>query len=146
MWKWARHFGRHSADSGNAGKSQGARVLLVTGDEAYRSNWQKIFAGRGWQLGCTVTLAQAVNTLLTQPFPVVVYDCRSQREDWRDALSALLEAPASPCVLLASSVIDENFRDDVVRLHGYDVVSRNADEDEIVRTINSAWFWKDRHA
>ncbi len=87
-----------------------------------------------------------MNTLLTHPFPVVVYDCRPDSEDWQDALRALWEAPDRPCVLLASNVIDENFKDEVVRLHGYDVFSLHADEDEIVRTINSAWFWKHRHA
>jgi ActR/RegA family two-component response regulator len=147
MWKWTRQFGRQSG-AGDYGDhvDDGARVLLVTGDEEYQSRWQKIFTLRGWQLSCTGTLAQAMNSMLTHAFPVVVYDCRPENQDWREALSALSEAPARPCVLLASNVIDENFKDEVVRLHGYDVFSRQADEDEIVRTINSAWFWKHRHA
>ena len=86
-----------------------------------------------------------MNTLATRLFPVVVYDCRAGEEDWRNALDVLCESPGRPCVLLVSSVVDENFRDDVVRNHGYDVFSRRADEDEIARTINSAWFWKHRH-
>ena len=87
-----------------------------------------------------------MNHLSSCAFPVVVYDCRAGAEDWRTALEVLCQTPNSPCVLLTSNVIDENFRDDVVRMHGYDVFSRNADDDEIVRTINSAWFWKHRHA
>lgn len=123
-----------------------AEVLLITRDEEYRSLWQRIFASRGWQLSCTGSLTRAMNTLLTHPFPVIVYDCGSEDDDWPGVLNALCETPNSPCVLLTSKVIDENFRDEVVRLHGYDVLSRHADEDEIGRTINSAWFWKHRHA
>jgi hypothetical protein len=43
-------------------------------------------------------------------------------------------------------VIDEGFGDEAVSLNGYDVLSRLADNDEIARTINSAWLWKHRHA
>lgn len=147
MWNWARHFGRQADTRAYPQDDHGvARVLLITGDETYCAQWAQIFAVRGWQLHCAASLKQAACMLLTNPLPVVVYDCRTECEEWRDAVSTLCDLPARPCVLLASSVIDENFRDDVVRLHGYDVFSRNADEDEIVRTINSAWFWKHRHA
>jgi len=123
-----------------------AKVLLITKDEQYSSRWKKLFIARGWQLSCSETLAHAMNTLLTHPYPVVVYDCHPESEEWRDAVSALAKTPGSPCILLTSNVIDENFKDEVVRLHGYDVFPVHADEDEIVRTINSAWFWKHRHA
>ena len=78
--------------------------------------------------------------------PVVAYDSQAADEDWREVLAALRALPRPPCILLTSSVIDEGFRDEVVRLHGYDVLSRQADDDEITRTINSAWFWKHRNA
>jgi DNA-binding NtrC family response regulator len=139
MWSWKRH------PAPRPGNDE-ARVLLVTGDEEYRGRWQKVFAGQGWELSSVPTLGQALETLSIRPFPVVVFDSHAGTEDWQDVLSALCERQDSPCVLLTSNVIDESFRDEIVRLHGYDVVSRNADEDEVVRTINSAWFWKHHHA
>jgi DNA-binding NtrC family response regulator len=141
MWKWSRQIAQQPSDVG----LRGARVLLVTADEHYRGRWEQVFAARGWDLRYAGNVAQAVTTLLTHHFPVVIYDCNASGEDWRDALSALCSAPGLPCVLLTSNVINGNIRDEVVRLHGYDVMSRRADDDEIARTINSAWFWKHRH-
>lgn len=108
--------------------------------------WKAIFNAQGWDLNCVSTLSEAVDSIRRKPIPVVVYDYRIDDDDWREVLRALSEERNYPCVLLASSVIDKGFRDEVVRFRGYDVVSRLADEDELVRTINSAWFWKQRHA
>ncbi|HEY3840302.1 MAG TPA: hypothetical protein VGL72_27200 [Bryobacteraceae bacterium] len=146
MWKITRPFERPSTNGSQALSDDNApSVLLITADDDYRVRWQKLFTAHHWQLSCERSLTQAMQTLSHVPFPVVVYDCQSGNEDWRAALEALCQSPDPPCVLLVSSVVDENFRDDVVRNHGYDVFSRRADEDEIARTINSAWFWKHRH-
>jgi len=129
------------------GHGAGVRILLISRDEAFRDKWQRIFGNRGWGFESAATLENALVALRARRAPVVVYDSQAaEEEDWRDALSALGGLPQRPCVLLASSVIDEGFRDEVVRLHGYDVLRRQADEDEIARTINSAWFWKHRDA
>ena len=140
MWKWKRHQGRGPG-------RDGARVLLVTSDDDYRRRWQKVFTEQGWELSCVPALAEALETLRQCPFPVVVFDSHAAgTESWQDGLTALCERQGGPCVLLTSDVIDESFRDEMVGLHGYDVVPRHADEEEVVRTINSAWFWKHRHA
>ncbi len=142
LWNWTKHRERRS----EPGTSDGVRILLISCDADYRDEWRRIFDRRGWELECTPLLEGALNTLRTRPAPVVVYDSQAADEDWREVLRALGDLPHGPCILLASSVIDEGFRDEVVRLHGYDVLSRQADEDEIARTINSAWFWKHRNA
>jgi ActR/RegA family two-component response regulator len=122
------------------------RSLLISRDEEYQAEWRRIFNSRGWDLEYAPTLDDALHALCARPVPLVVYDLQAADEDWREILAVLWALPHHPCVLLASSVIDEGFRDEVVQLHGYDVLSRHADEDEIGRTINSAWFWKHRHA
>ena len=142
MWNWTKNRTRRAI----ADDPKQARVLLVTRDPEYRTHWQQVFTTHAWELASVETLAQAVVAQQTQAFPVVVYDCNSEAENWQDVLNALRKAPQAPCVLLTSNVIDESFRDEVVRLHGYDVLSRHADEDELTRTINSAWFWKHHHA
>lgn len=108
--------------------------------------WRRIFESRNWDLECASTLDDALGMLRARAVPVVVYDTQAADEDWREVLAALHGLPERPCILLVSSVIDEGFRDEVVGLHGYEVLSRHADEDEVARTINSAWFWKHRHA
>lgn len=125
----------------------GIRILLISTDPAYRTEWQRIFGSRGWGIECAATLHEAVEALGARRAPVVIYDSQaSADEDWHEVLYTLSSLPERPCILLASSVIDEGFRDEVVRLKGYDVLRRQADEDEIARTINSAWFWKHRDA
>jgi len=146
LWNWTRHVQRRSDSATPDGCRPGVRILLISCDEAYRDRWQRIFDSLGWGFECVLTIEDALNTLCTSPVPVVVYDSQAPGEAWREALSALRDLPHQPCILLTSSVIDEGFRDEVVSLQGYDVLSRRADDDEITRTINSAWFWKHRHA
>ena len=146
LWNWTRHLERRSESAISDAGQSGVRILLISCDEEYWDEWRRIFNSRGWGLECVPTLEDALNTLRTRPVPVVVYDSKAADEDWREVLSALRDLPDRPCILLASSMIDEGFRDEIVRLHGYDVFSRQADGDEIARTINSAWFWKHRHA
>jgi ActR/RegA family two-component response regulator len=143
---WTKHSsGRPGTRTGEAYNSV-VRSLLISCDEDYRAEWRRVFNKRGWDLECSSTLDDALHTLGVRPVPLVFYDLQNSHEDWQEVFSALCDLPHHPCVLLISSVIDEGFRDEVVRLHGYDVLSRRADEDEIERTINSAWFWKHRHA
>ena len=142
LWNWTRE-----RESRPDPVRTDIRILLISQDEGYREEWQRIFLSHGWGFECTPTLETALQALQTHRAPVVVYDSQAAAdEDWREVLNALQKLPQQPCVLVASSVIDEGFRDDVVRLHGYDVLRRQADEDEIARTINSAWFWKHRNA
>lgn len=125
----------------------GVRTLLISGDGQYTRHWQSIFGGQGWDLECAATLDGALQALDARRTPIVVYDWQAETdEDWRDVVHSLAGLPQRPCVLVASSVIDEGLRDEVVRLHGYDVLRRQANEEEITRTINSAWFWKHRDA
>jgi ActR/RegA family two-component response regulator len=145
LWPWAKNVdGSH--ETGISGSEEtGIRILLISSDEEYRSHWQQIFDRRGWVLECADTLTEAMDTLRSRPLPVVVYDSQAADEEWREVVTTLRSFSHCPCILLTSSVIDDSFGDEVVRLHGYDLFSRHADEDEIARTINSAWFWKHRH-
>jgi len=145
-WSWTRMWARRLASARPTGKENNLQTLLISPDENYRERLQQVFDRRGWRLECVATLGYALNHLRSRPAQVVVYDSLPADDNWRDVLNALRLLPHRPCVLLTSSVIDESFGDEVVRLHGYDVFSRHADEDEIARTINSAWFWKQHYA
>jgi hypothetical protein len=52
----------------------------------------------------------------------------------------------APCVILASQNSDEYLRREVVRLGGYDVLSKSAPHNVITRTIEFAWFWSQHSA
>lgn len=52
----------------------------------------------------------------------------------------------APCVILASPYGDEYLRREVIRLGGYDVLSKSAPQDDIRRAIEFAWFWSQHSA
>lgn len=52
----------------------------------------------------------------------------------------------APCVILASTYGDEYLRREVVRLGGYDVLSKSAPQAVISRAIEFAWFWSQHSA
>ena len=141
---------RQTIHANRASKAKPAAVvvhaLLISSDAAYRSFWHDVFIHRGWQLDWASSLSEALTKLHADPVPVVVYDSRQLEEDCCEVLTCFQKLTYFPCVLLTSSVIDESLRDEVVRLHGYDVLPRHAGEDEIARTIDAAWFWKQHHA
>ena len=146
LWPWTKNLDSLQEIGISGGDETGIRILLISSDEQYRSLWQRIFERRGWGLACAATLMEAIKALRGHKLPVVVYDSHAADEEWRLVLTTLRNLPHHPCILLTSSVIDDSFGDEVVRLHGYDVFSRHASEEEIARTINSAWFWKQHHA
>ena len=146
LWPWTKNSDSRPETGISGSHETGIRILLISSDEEYRSQWQRIFDRRGWGLACAETLMEALKALRGFRSPVVVYDSHAADEEWRLVLTTLRNLPHHPCILLTSSVIDDSFGDEVVRLHGYDVLSRHASEEEIARTINSAWFWKQHHA
>jgi DNA-binding NarL/FixJ family response regulator len=73
--------------------------------------------------------------------PLVILDWDENGRDWRDGLSRLSSVHQQICVLLASRVVDDNLREEVLRFHGYDVLAKSADGEQIIRTVQFAWFW-----
>ena len=120
-------------------------MLMLSPDTRYLEAWRKISAKLSWDLECVGTLDRALVIQKTRSFPVVIYDCSPETEEWQQALTEFCEGNDIPCVVLTSAVIDDGFRDEVIRLRGYDVLRRNADEDEVVRAVHSAWLWKHHH-
>jgi FixJ family two-component response regulator len=74
--------------------------------------------------------------------PIIIWDRDLTSEDWRDVVHTLASLPQRPCVLLLSRVVDDYLWNEVVRVGGYDVLSKPLKEAEVVRVVRLAWsYW-----
>jgi FixJ family two-component response regulator len=74
--------------------------------------------------------------------PIIIWDRDLPSEDWRDVVHTLAALPQRPCVLLLSRVVDDYLWNEVVRVGGYDVLSKPLKEAEVVRVVRLAWsYW-----
>jgi FixJ family two-component response regulator len=74
--------------------------------------------------------------------PIIIWDRDLTRGDWRNIVRALASLPQRPCVLLLSRVVDDYLWNEVVRVGGYDVLSKPLKEVEVLRAVRLAWsYW-----
>ena len=140
---WSQLFGfpfRRAASIPPAGAAV-IQLLLVTRDDRFYCYMQDIATSNGWDLHRAAGVQEAAEVIRSQSTPLVLYDWDGVEVDWRDDLRHLTGLRETPCILLASPVVDENLREEVMRCHGYDVVSRSADRQELARSVSFAWFW-----
>ena len=117
------------------------RILAITSDDRFYACLVDVATSSGWEIRRGSTIQEGLDTVRSQHMPLVILDWDESAHDWRHGLERIWAAPNHPCVLLASRVIDDNLRQEVQRHHGYDVVPRTGDRDQIVRTVEFAWFW-----
>ena len=76
-------------------------------------------------------LGSVLGTLITQ-----------RHQDRRDVLAKIASQPQAVCVLLASRVMDDYLWHQVIRHHGYDVVAKPFQPEELRRAVTFAWSWR----
>ena len=78
------------------------------------------------------------NALSKLESPIIIWDRDLTGEDWRDVVHSLASLPQRPCVLLLSRVVDDYLWNEVVRVGGYDVLSKPLKEAEVLRVVRLA--------
>jgi FixJ family two-component response regulator len=74
--------------------------------------------------------------------PIIIWDRDLPCEDWRDVVHMLASLPQRPCVLFLSRVVDDYLWNEVVRVGGYDVLSKPLKDAEVLRAVRLAWsYW-----
>jgi FixJ family two-component response regulator len=82
------------------------------------------------------------NALSKLESPIIIWDRDLSSEDWRQVVHMLASLPQKPCVLLLSRVVDDYLWNEVVRVGGYDVLSKPLKEMEVLRVVRLAWsYW-----
>ena len=117
------------------------RFIVITADEEFYLKLGQIAGSCDWKIARVASIDEAEALIRNKPAPLVVYEGDSGDGNWRSGLRRLNELPTHPCVLLASSVSDDNLLREVIRNHGYDILPKSAPKENLIRCLNFAWFW-----
>jgi DNA-binding response OmpR family regulator len=121
-------------------------ILVITVDDRLYYWLFSISIDIGWSIRRARTVEEAREDFSSRPMPVVVYDERLPRADWRNGLRRLSAFPEHPAVLLAVPEVDEDLWQTVLRCQGYDVVKRSAGGNEWMQMLRFAWLSKEERA
>jgi len=102
----------------------------------------QLAASNGWRISIVGSSEAAIALLKEQPTPLVICDRDLSGEAWSDVLAKIAAQPQAVCVLLASSVIDDYLWQQVIRHHGYDVIAKPFQPEELRRAVAFAWSWR----
>jgi len=118
------------------------RLVAITDRPDDYSTLQQIATGYRWKISIVSSSNAAIACLNEQPTPLVICDRDLAGEDWREVLARIAALPQAVCVLLASRVVDDYLWRQVIRNHGYDVVSKPFQPEELRRAVTFAWSWR----
>lgn len=118
------------------------KLVAITQDPDDAAKLRQIASSCGWRISIVDSSSAAVVSLADQPTPLVICDRDLSGEAWRDVLAKIAALPLAVCVLLASSVVDDYLWNDVIRHHGYDVVAKPYQLEELHRVVAFAWSWR----
>jgi DNA-binding NtrC family response regulator len=103
---------------------------------------REIAGSYNWNVSIVDSSGAAIALLKEQPTPLVICDRDLSGEDWRDVLAKIAALPQAICVLLASRVADQYLWNQVIQHHGYDLVVKPFQSEELRRAVTFAWSWR----
>ncbi len=118
------------------------KLVAITQDPDDAETLRQIAAGYGWRISIVPSSDAAIALLKEQPTPLVICDRDISGEAWRDVLAKVAALPQAVCVLLASRVVDDYLWNQVIRHHGYDVVVKPFQPEQLSRAVTFAWSWR----
>ena len=116
--------------------------MAITDKPDDSATLREIATGYRWKISLVGSSDDAIAALTEQPTPLVICDRDLAGEDWREVLARIAALPQAVCVLLASRVVDDYLWRQVIRNHGYDVVSKPFQPEELRRAVTFAWSWR----
>jgi FixJ family two-component response regulator len=116
------------------------RVAGLVVDDRDRASLSSLEEHDHWQVH--IEDNPSLTALSKLESPIIIWDRDLTGGDWRNIVHALASLPQRPCVLLLSRVVDDYLWNEVVRVGGYDVLSKPLKEAEVVRVVRLAWsYW-----
>lgn len=111
----------------------GAEDRSVADQVGGRNHWEVFFAN-----GCD-DARQLSDRIKPQ---IILFDRDVAGAGWRQEVSAVATAAGGACVLLLSTVADDNLWNEVVLNGGYDVLRKPLSEPDLLRAVRLAWsYW-----
>lgn len=127
---------------GTAPAQDPVQLVAITQNAADAAALRRIAMDYGWRISIVGSSEAAIAALNEQPTPLVICDRELPGEAWREVLAKIAALPQAVCVLLASRVVDDYLWRQVIRNHGYDVVSKPFQPEELRRAVIFAWSWR----
>ena len=118
------------------------KLVAITEGPAESQALQRIADSYTWAISIVASSDAAIAALGEPPTALVICDRDLVTEDWRDVLTRIASLPQAVCSLLASRVVDDYLWRQVIRHHGYDVVSKPFQPEELRRAVSFAWSWR----
>jgi DNA-binding NtrC family response regulator len=125
-----------------ASSNEPVQLVAIMQDPDDSKSLAQIAAGYGWKISIVGSSDAAVTLLKGQPTPLVICDRDLSGEAWHDALGKIAAQPQAVCVLLASRVADQYLWNQVIQHHGYDLVVKPFQPEELRRAVTFAWSWR----
>jgi hypothetical protein len=126
--------------TGTAENNRHPLVLAVTADLCFYAGVLNAATSAGWRTEWARTLNRAVEISRLNSPPIVIYDGNLPDAEWGWAFDRLSSVPSRRRILLAAPSIDEELWRNVLRRHGYDVVDRAANSEQLGRAFRFAWL------
>ncbi len=128
--------GRQSPAADSTERSRASvRLLAILPGTEDAEQLQRIVGDLGWSVSIVNTPAEAMARLQAEPVTAAICDQDLPEEDWRVVLNRMAALPKSPCLLLASRVMDQYLWNEVIQCQGYDVVSKPFQSEELRRVV-----------
>lgn len=136
------HIGKSGRRAAPEPLREPVKLVAITQNPDDSADLRQIATHYGWTISIVGSSDAAIAALNEQPTPLVICDRDLPGEMWRDALAKIAAQPQAVCVLLSSSVVDDYLWRQVIRHHGYDVVAKPFQPEELRRAVTFAWFWR----
>ncbi len=100
-----------------------------------------------WDLTVVGTFNEGLSFSANRNAAVVILDRDLPGKDWRSAVRSFAQSRATPCIILASSVMDDYLFEEIVKQGGFDTIAKPIRTDELRRIGGLAIkYWKSRVA
>lgn len=127
---------------GAASAVEPVKLVAITQRADDSATLQQIAEDYLWRISMVASSDSAIAALTEQSTPLVICDRDLADEDWRDVLVKIAALPQAVCVLVASRVVDDYLWRQVIRHHGYDVVTKPFRPEELRRAVTFALSWR----
>jgi hypothetical protein len=115
-------------------------ILAITADLRFYSCVLSAACSWGWSAEWASTMNRGLEVCGSGLIQIVVYDRNLPHVDWRYALDRLNAAASQSRIILATPRVDEDLWRMVLRRHGYDVLKRSANSEQLKRELRFAWL------
>jgi len=92
-----------------------------------------------WSVRRSGGVAHALEVLRNGSVPVVLCESELVQGSWRDLLDAVSRLPNPPMLVVTSRLADNYLWAEALNLGAYDVLAKPFYDEEVVRTLRSAW-------